>query len=348
MPRRSLIAKLSTPLALVALAVAAGPAGAATIGNTTLPPAATMPTSGCTTSQSTELVPYSTDSSYDYAVPAGGGSLTSWSFNTAGAKAGTPYSLLVVRPSGSSYQIIATDPETVPADAPPVATFTLTQPITVQAGDLIGAVVTAKSSVGCLFKGGSIPSAEVEGFGLGSSANGTVFHLTKTIPNELVNVSATVTQSNDIAISQTAEPTKVMQGDDGVFLLSVSNSGPSQTPVTVTDTLPSGMTPVSASAGTDPCSISGQTITCQVSGAPASIAVVASADSTGTLTNTATATGNLPDPNPANNTSTSTLKVAAMPDALASSSENSALADFDAPQFSLVAAPAPAGGAFSI
>jgi uncharacterized repeat protein (TIGR01451 family) len=309
-----LLTTLAGPLAVAGALAAAGPALAAssrTIGDTTLPAGATMPTSSCTTNQQTELVPYSTDPAYNYAVPSGGGSITSWSFNTSGAKPGTPYSLVVVRPQGPTYGIVGTDTETVPATGR-LATFTLATPIAVQGGDLIGAMVQGKSSVGCLFKGGTIPTTDVEGFSLSPDTVGSSFNLTKTIPNELVNVSATVVQSNDIGITQTAEPSAIMQGDDGVFVLNVTSSGPSSTPVTVTDTLPSALTPVSASAGTGSCTTSGQTVTCQVSGAPASIAIVAAGAEGGSFTNTATASGPLLDPNPANNTSTSALQVNTM------------------------------------
>jgi hypothetical protein len=180
-------------LAAVAGAPAIGATGAKTqLGSTTLPPAATMPASACTTSETTELLPAATDSSVDYTVPAGGGSITKWSFNTTGAKAGTPYALLVSRPSGASYTIIATDPETVPANAPTIATFKLAHPIAVQAGDVIGSVVEPSSRLGCEFKGGSIPSSDVLGFHLGPDTTGTAFTFTHTVASELVNVSATL------------------------------------------------------------------------------------------------------------------------------------------------------------
>jgi uncharacterized repeat protein (TIGR01451 family) len=294
---------------LAAALVAVGSAGATTIGTTTLPKGATMPV--CTTGSTTEVISVSNDSSYSYVVPVGGGTLTSWSFNTKGATAGTPYTLLVAQPENGGDTIIGTDAETVPSSGAAVASFKLADPIAVQAGDVIGIVDNPKSEVGCLFKGSSVPPAEVAGYGVAADTTGNTFNISTQVSHELPNVSATITQSNNIAITQTAEPTSIVQGDDGVFVLKVTSAGPSSSAVTVTDTLPSGLTAVSGSAGTGTCSTSGQKVTCTVPGAPASIAVVAKSSRTGTFTNAATATGPLYDPSTANNTAKATLQVAA-------------------------------------
>jgi hypothetical protein len=152
----SSLIKLGAPLVVAVAALgAAGSASAATIGNTTLPSGATMPV--CSTGSTTEVISTSNDSNYSYVVPAGGGTLTSWSFNATGAKAATPYELVVARPASGSYTIIGTDTETVPSSGGPIDSFTLANPITVQAGDVIGEVVTSKTKVGCLMKGSSVP-----------------------------------------------------------------------------------------------------------------------------------------------------------------------------------------------
>jgi uncharacterized repeat protein (TIGR01451 family) len=323
--------RVPKPLAVATVAtaslIAVGSAAAdTTIGSTTLPSGATMPVSACSTSSSAEVFPYATDAAHSYAVPAGGGNLTSWSFNTTGATVGTPFTLLVIRPSGTSYQIIATDPEVVPSGATKIATFTLSKPIAVQAGDLIGSVVTSKSKVGCMFKGSGVPSAEQLGFALTTPTVGKTFTPAENVPNEMPNVSATISQSNDVSLTQAAENSTVVQGDDGVFVLNVANTGSSSAPVTVTDTLPSGLSLVSASAGSGVCSTSAQTVTCQVPGAPASIALVVSAAKAGTYTNSATASSSIADPNPSNNSATQALTVNAPSSAGATNASTSGTA----------------------
>jgi uncharacterized repeat protein (TIGR01451 family) len=313
MPVNGLMRRVGKTVSLATFAamVAAAPAMATTVGSTTLPSGSNM-APACSASVNAEIIQSGTDASYNYTVPAGGGSLTSWSFNTTGAKAGTPYTLLVARPSGGSYQIVATDAETVPAALPPIATYTLANPITVQGGDVLGVIVTAgKNTVGCRLKGGPISANEIIGSSLSATTIGSSFSLSNTTPNELVNVSATVVQSNDIAVTQTTEPASITQGDDGVFVLSVTNTGPSATPVTLTDTLPTGLSLVSASAGTGICSASGQTVTCALSGAPANVAIVASATAPGTYTNNVSVQGTILDPNLTNNTAAGSLTVTA-------------------------------------
>ncbi|MBI3990371.1 MAG: carboxypeptidase regulatory-like domain-containing protein [candidate division NC10 bacterium] len=73
----------------------------------------------------------------------------------------------------------------------------------------------------------------------------------------------------------------------------------------LTDTLPPGVTFVSASAG---CRRSGNTVTCNLgplaNGATATVTIVVKSPTAGTITNTATGRGIEADPNPASNTAT--------------------------------------------
>jgi uncharacterized repeat protein (TIGR01451 family) len=58
-------------------------------------------------------------------------------------------------------------------------------------------------------------------------------------------------------------------GTTGVYTLSVTNepaAGPTSGPVTVTDTLPTGLTPTAASGANWNCSVSGQTVSCTFTG----------------------------------------------------------------------------------
>src|SRR5436305_4515352 len=78
------------------------------------------------------------DPSAPYTVPAGGGAIGSWETNTAGDAPGTPLTLVILRPtSGGSFTVVGVDNETLPSPLPAnnIATFTLSTPIVVQAGD---------------------------------------------------------------------------------------------------------------------------------------------------------------------------------------------------------------------
>ncbi len=108
-------------------------------------------------------------------------------------------------------------------------------------------------------------------------------------------------------------------GQNLAFTLTVTNHGESDSPgpVTVTDTLPTGMSYVSGTGSGWSCGANGQDVTCThaaglAAGATAPITLtVALASDAGpaTLTNSANVTGTAPDPNPANNTDTDDVPV---------------------------------------
>ncbi len=109
--------------------------------------------------------------------------------------------------------------------------------------------------------------------------------------NDTASEDTTVTREVDLAITKTDSPDPVTAGEQLTWTLSVVNHGPSDaTGVVVTDTLPAGVTFVSASSG---CTESGGTVTCTVGdladGASATLDIVVTVDpsTTGTLTNTA-------------------------------------------------------------
>jgi len=99
----------------------------------------------------------------------------------------------------------------------------------------------------------------------------------------------------------------------------VTNGGPSPaTNATLTDTLPAGVTFVSASSGQGSCSQSGGVLTCSLGSMPSGASVTATVAVTagllpGTLNNTASVKASEADPNLANNTSTATTTVGLLP-----------------------------------
>lgn len=302
------------PATLLTTLVVTASAGAVTLGTTSLPTGAQLSPS-CTVSSDSptveELVQTGTDASYDYTVPAAG-VITSWSFNTTGATAGTPYGLVVVRSSDAGYTVVGSDTEMVPPSAPVVQTYTLATPIEVQAGDLIGAVVSTSTTVGCSF-GGEALIADTITVDEGTPTPGTLLSSPddNTSPGYLVNMSVNLDPPEDAGLTQQALPASITAGGEGVFMLNVTSAGAINGPVTVTDTVPSGLTIVGVSAGADKCSVSGQSISCSVPSAPASIAVVVSAATAGAYANSASVAiaGGLNDPNPADNSASVTLTV---------------------------------------
>jgi uncharacterized repeat protein (TIGR01451 family) len=114
----------------------------------------------------------------------------------------------------------------------------------------------------------------------------------------------TLTASADLSLTKTlTTPAPIHVGDNVVFALTVTNNGPANaTGVTVTDTLPAGLTYVSNDCG---ASFANPTLTWNVGAlavtTSATCHLTATVTQTGTITNTASATGNESDPTPANN-----------------------------------------------
>lgn len=128
---------------------------------------------------------------------------------------------------------------------------------------------------------------------------------------------------SDLRITKTDAPDPVVAGQDLTYTLTVTNDGPATAQaVTVTDTLPAGVTFVSAPG----CTEAGGVVTCDVgpllSGQSVVIAIQVhvpsgflGAAASGTIANTATvAAANQGDPNPGNNTATATTTVLARAD----------------------------------
>jgi len=72
-----------------------------------------------------------------------------------------------------------------------------------------------------------------------------------------------------------AGPDQALTGDPGVYTITVSNAGPSPASnVVVTDTLPAGVTPVSATWDSTACAIAAQTVTCNIGSMAAGASVL--------------------------------------------------------------------------
>jgi uncharacterized repeat protein (TIGR01451 family) len=116
---------------------------------------------------------------------------------------------------------------------------------------------------------------------------------------------AQTASSADLALTKTVSPGSVTVGKNVSFLLTANNAGPNDaTNTRVTDTLPSGLTFVSANPSQGSCSGT-STVTCALgtvrSSGTASVTIVARVSAVGTFTNSADVTADPSDPNPSNN-----------------------------------------------
>jgi uncharacterized repeat protein (TIGR01451 family) len=140
-------------------------------------------------------------------------------------------------------------------------------------------------------------------------------------PNASNNsATATVTvgtgTSADVAITKTAAPSPVAQGNLLTYTLIVTNNGPaSATNVTALDVLPAVLKFVSVVTTAGTCSQAANTVTCQLgtiaNAATATINIVVTPQTSTIVTNSALVTADQTDTTPANNVATVTTLVTA-------------------------------------
>ena len=133
--------------------------------------------------------------------------------------------------------------------------------------------------------------------------------------NNAANATTTVTASADLSVRKTA-PGSVVAGASLSYTLLVTNAGPSDAAnVSVTDTLPAGVTFGTATGGGWSCSHAGNaSVTCTrgtlAAGASSTVTVVVTApDQGGSITNTAAVASTTSDPDPSDNSDTATTTV---------------------------------------
>ena len=134
--------------------------------------------------------------------------------------------------------------------------------------------------------------------------------------NNTATVTTMVSPQIDLAIVKSASPNPVIAGATLSYTLTASDLGPSDaTGVTITDTLPAGVTYLSAASGQGTVSQSGGTVTVTVGNlnagttATATILVTVNPSTRGSITNTAVVAGNEQETNTANNTASVTTQV---------------------------------------
>ncbi|MFK4088606.1 hypothetical protein ACI2LF_31120 [Kribbella sp. NPDC020789] len=154
-------------------------------------------------------------------------------------------------------------------------------------------------------------------------------------PNDADNrdtAGTTVTAVADLSITKSVTPSPLVAGGTGLYTLTVHNAGPSTAQaVTVTDTLPAGLSVLQATSADGDCTTA---VSCTFGsmgpGADAVVQIRVEVDAgrTGSLVNTASVTSTTPDPKDADNTSTITTEVgqAADLEVIKTSEEKSATA----------------------
>jgi uncharacterized repeat protein (TIGR01451 family) len=182
--------------------------------------------------------------------------------------------------------------------------------ITWQIGNLtVGQTVTLTLTVTAIASGGLENTAIVSGNEDPNNSNNRA--------TVLVTVTGpSVPPSADLAVVKVSCPTDVLAGTQFTYFITAINNGPS--PVTsalVTDTLPPGISYVSASSSQGSCTYDSGTVTCDTGPIAANkkveIAITVSAEDTGTFYNTAhiTTLDILGDPISGNNSDTTSTIV---------------------------------------
>ena len=121
----------------------------------------------------------------------------------------------------------------------------------------------------------------------------------------------------DLAVALVDAPDPVTVGNNLTYTLTVTNNGPNDaTGVTLTDTLPTGVSFGSVASSQGTCSRI-DTVSCNLgslmNGATATVTLVVTPTTAGPLTNTASVSGNETDPTTSNNTASATTTVMTPP-----------------------------------
>ncbi len=150
-----------------------------------------------------------------------------------------------------------------------------------------------------------------------TAATGNANLIESNTANNTDTESTTLTPSIDLAVTKTDSADPVVAGNQLTYTIVVTNNGPSQaTNVSLTDTLPTGVTFVSGTSSTGATVsaaglASGLSLGTLDSGATATVTVLVgvNGDTRTTLTNTAVVSATETDSNTANNTATATTTV---------------------------------------
>ena len=139
-----------------------------------------------------------------------------------------------------------------------------------------------------------------------NSASANANEIDNNQANNSASENTTVQLGTDVSVTKQVADPEVFVGVPFVYQLMVSNTGPANSNVTLTDSLPTGIVYQSVSTNRGSCSFSTPTLTCGLglmsAGQTAAIDLTVFAVDAGIISNTAQVTGTAPESNPANNT----------------------------------------------
>jgi uncharacterized repeat protein (TIGR01451 family) len=132
--------------------------------------------------------------------------------------------------------------------------------------------------------------------------------------NNSASASTTVDPVADLSLTNTDSPDPVLSGQQLTYTLGVHNNGPATaTSVSLSDSLPSGVTYVSATTTQGSCAHPGNSVICAIgnmaSGADVTVTIKIDTGAPGTITNDATVLSTATDPNGANNSASAVTTV---------------------------------------
>ena len=138
-----------------------------------------------------------------------------------------------------------------------------------------------------------------------------------TLDNGTDTADVTIDCNADLAVTKTDNPDPVQAGNNLTYTVFVANNGPANaTGVTMTETVPAGVSFVSATPTQGSCSGTSPVV-CNLGSlavnADATVTLVVTPTAAGTISNTASVTGNENDPTPANDEDTEQTTVAPAP-----------------------------------
>lgn len=168
------------------------------------------------------------DPSTPYFVPAGGGQITQWQTYTAGDTPGSSLTFAVLRPAGvGSYTVVGADTEVLPNPLPSsnIASFTLSAPIQVAAGDSLALSVSADEA--CFFYGGSVPTDDTlfDAMGVYPAVTGETVTVAGGLGPDALNVAATLSRNQDAGVQTSVFPSSTDNSGAALLRSVVTMSG---------------------------------------------------------------------------------------------------------------------------